>query len=218
MAVVDAVNELYSNTLLCNRKSVEKLAQLASKVLSSFALFLFLLSSLPGLALPPYLHTHQRFLLAPECDAAGCCLTRCKESMCTGGRRMCTGGRRMCCLVVRVGRVVLAFYQRGWSGGSYSHGARTQMPSLKNIIYTDEKVAPADKTKKPVAASGINIYSFDEVIAIGQRKPVEFTPPKAKRYQTLACPLSCPPHCRTGVSSRARGSWRDSWQTASVRA
>ena len=49
MAVVDAVNELYSNTLLCNRKSVEKLAQLASKVLSSFALFLF--SSLLCLAL-----------------------------------------------------------------------------------------------------------------------------------------------------------------------
>jgi hypothetical protein len=78
------------------------------------------------------------------------------------------------------------------------------MPSLKNIIYTDEKVAPADKTKKPVAAAGINVYSFDEVIAIGQRKPVEFTPPKAKRYQTLTCPLSCPPHCRIDVGACLR--------------
>jgi len=80
------------------------------------------------------------------------------------------------------------------------------MPSLKNIIYTDEKVAPADKTKKPVAAAGINVYSFDEVIAIGQRKPVEFTPPKAKRYQTLACPFSCPPHCRTDFCLRKQSS------------
>ena len=87
MAVVDAVNELYSNTLLCNRKSVEKLAQLASKVLASFTLLL--LFSLPCLALPPYLDTPQRFLLAPERTSAGCCLTRCKEGVCSGGRRMC---------------------------------------------------------------------------------------------------------------------------------
>jgi len=31
-AVVDAVNELHSNTLLCNRKAVEKLAKHLSKV------------------------------------------------------------------------------------------------------------------------------------------------------------------------------------------
>jgi hypothetical protein len=50
---------------------------------------LFLLSSLPCLALPPYLDTPQRFLLAPERASAGCCITRCKEGVCSGGRRMC---------------------------------------------------------------------------------------------------------------------------------
>eukprot|EP00918_Siedleckia_nematoides_P023790 GHVU01051344.1.p1 GENE.GHVU01051344.1~~GHVU01051344.1.p1 ORF type:complete len:732 (+),score=185.52 GHVU01051344.1:2-2197(+) len=84
MAVVDAVNELHSNTLLCNRKAVENLAKLRSK-----------------------------------------------------------------------------------------------MPSLKNIIYTDEKIAPKDRVNKPVA-SGVDVYSFEEVIELGQRNPTEFTPPKAK--------------------------------------
>ena len=40
MAVVDAVNELHSNTLLCNRKAVENLAKLRSKVPASPPLLL----------------------------------------------------------------------------------------------------------------------------------------------------------------------------------
>ena len=35
-----------------------------------------------------------------------------------------------------------------------------QMPSLKNIIYTDEKIAPKDRVNKPVA-SGVDVYSFE---------------------------------------------------------
>jgi len=87
-AVVDAVNELHSNTLLCNRKAVEKLAKHLSK-----------------------------------------------------------------------------------------------MPSLKNIIYTDDKVKPEDRLKKPVAA-GVDVYSFQEVIELGERTltgaATDFTPPTAK--------------------------------------
>ena len=56
-----------------------------------------------------------------------------------------------------------------------------QMPTLKNIIYTEEKVAPADRLSKP-AASGVSVYSFDEVVQLGETKPLDFQPPKAKRY------------------------------------
>ena len=62
-----------------------------------------------------------------------------------------------------------------------------QMPSLKNIIYTDEKIAPKDRVNKPVA-SGVDVYSFEEVIELGQRNPTEFTPPKAKRLAAPLCP------------------------------
>ena len=74
-----------------------------------------------------------------------------------------------------------------------------QMPTLKNIIYTDEKVAPADRLSKP-AASGVSVYSFDEVVQLGETKPVDFQPPKAKRYPPAPpkphllnkTPLPCP--------------------------
>ena len=68
------------------------------------------------------------------------------------------------------------------------------MPSLKNIIYTDEKVAPKDKVNKP-AASGVDVYSFEEVVELGQRNPIEFTPPKAKRLPAQL-PLSVCPAAR----------------------
>ena len=60
-----------------------------------------------------------------------------------------------------------------------------QMPSLKNIIYTDDKVKPEDRLKKPVAA-GVDVYSFQEVIELGERTltgaATDFTPPTAKRF------------------------------------
>jgi long-chain acyl-CoA synthetase len=54
-----------------------------------------------------------------------------------------------------------------------------QMPTLKNIIYTDDKVKPEDRLKKPVC-QGVSLYSFEEVIELGERNPVDFTPPTAK--------------------------------------
>ena len=62
-------------------------------------------------------------------------------------------------------------------------GIKRQMPSLKNIIYTDDKVKPDDRQKKPVAP-GVDVYSFEEAIQLGERSitgsSADFKPPTAK--------------------------------------
>ena len=40
------------------------------------------------------------------------------------------------------------------------------MPTLKNVIYTDDKVKPEDRGKKP-ECKGVDVYSFEEVIELG---------------------------------------------------
>lgn len=52
---------------------------------------------------------------------------------------------------------------RGGGGGGAAH---KQMPTLKNIIYTENKVKPEDRIKKPTCV-GVNVYSFQEVVELG---------------------------------------------------
>ena len=66
------------------------------------------------------------------------------------------------------------------------------MPSLKNIIYVDFKIKPADREKKLAKelAPEVQLLHMDEVIEKGRLTPVDFTPPKANRsaYPTDSIP------------------------------
>jgi long-subunit acyl-CoA synthetase (AMP-forming) len=53
-----------------------------------------------------------------------------------------------------------------------------QMKSLKTIVYTNDCVAPDDKTVMPKPPRGVVISSFDDFVASGDTAAFPPTPPK----------------------------------------
>ncbi|KAL3914154.1 MAG: hypothetical protein SGILL_006212 [Bacillariaceae sp.] len=54
---------------------------------------------------------------------------------------------------------------------------KKEMPSLKVIVYTNDYVAPDDTTELPKPPRGVQVFSFDEFIALGDMKKYPATPP-----------------------------------------
>jgi long-chain acyl-CoA synthetase len=54
----------------------------------------------------------------------------------------------------------------------------SQMPTLKNIIYTYDQCVPEDRQTKAEGKSGLNILSFDEVVEKGKSQNMSTTPPQ----------------------------------------
>jgi long-subunit acyl-CoA synthetase (AMP-forming) len=54
------------------------------------------------------------------------------------------------------------------------------MPTLKYIIYTNDMVAPDDKTVVPAGAGGVSVVTFEDFVNGGDVAKYPPTPPKAE--------------------------------------